>query len=152
MSLNKVFLQGRLGADPELKVTPNGVEVASVSIAVDRDRKDADGNRQSDWVNIVAWRGTAKFLADYFTKGRVLIVDGRLQTRNYTDKEGNKRTAFEVVADNIYFGDSKREGDHGGGYAPAPSYGGNYSAAQSYAQQGGGFAELPDEDDGELPF
>ena len=85
--LNKVILQGRLGADPELRTTPTGVEVATVNIAVDRDRKDADGNRLSDWVTIVAWRNTAKFLSQYFQKGKTLIVDGRLQMRNWTDTE-----------------------------------------------------------------
>lgn len=144
MSLNKVILQGRLGADPELRTTPTGVEVATVNIAVDRDRKDANGERQSDWVTIVAWRGTAKFLCQYFQKGRMILVEGRLQTRNYTDRDGNKRTATEVVADNIYFGDSKHN-EGGTGYPAA-----NQSAAMAYAQQGANFAEL-DEDDGELP-
>lgn len=143
--LNKIVLQGRLGSDPELRTTPTGVEVATVNIAVDRDRKDADGNRQSDWVTIVAWRGTAKFLSTYFQKGRMILVEGRLQMRSYTDKDGNKRTAAEVVADNIYFGDSKNGGEQSSGH------GGNYSTAQSYAQQGGGFEELHD-DDGPLPF
>ena len=161
--LNKVFLQGRLGADPEMKVTPSGTEVTTVNIAVDRDRKDANGERQTDWVTIIAWRQTAKFLADYFKKGRIVIVEGRLQVRKYTDRDGNNRTVTEVVADNVYFGDSKRD-EQGGGY------GGNYSAAQSYAQGGGynapaynaptgygmptgdQFSELRDDNDGELPF
>ena len=150
--LNKVILQGRLGSDPELRTTPNGVEVATVNIAVDRDRKDASGERQTDWVTIVAWRNTAKFLSSYFQKGRMILVEGRLQIRNYTDRDGNKRTAAEVVADNIYFGDSRRDGE-GGGFsysAPAPAY----NAAPSYgtpAPAGDHFAELS-EDDGELPF
>lgn len=158
MSLNKVFLQGRLGADPEMKVTPSGTEVTTVNIAVDRDRKDADGNRQTDWITIVAWRNTAKFLSTYFQKGRIVLVEGRLQVRNYTDRDGNKRTAAEVVADNIYFGDSKRDeqgGGSGGNYSAAQSYaqGGGYGAPAYNAPTGGGFAELPDEDlDGELPF
>lgn len=139
MSLNRIVLQGRLGADPELRTTPTGVEVATVNIAVDRDRKDAEGNRQSDWVTIVAWKGTAKFLAQYFQKGRVIIVDGRLRMRNWTDKDGNKRTSAEVVADNIYFGDNKREEtEH---YAPTQSYG---------APSSDNLAELAD--DGPLPF
>ena len=150
--LNKVILQGRLGSDPELRTTPNGVEVATVNIAVDRDRKDASGERQTDWVTIVAWRNTAKFLSSYFQKGRMILVEGRLQIRNYTDRDGNKRTAAEVVADNIYFGDSRRDGD-GGGYntfaapnygTPAPNYGTPAPASDH-------FAELS-EDDGELPF
>ena len=150
--LNKVILQGRLGSDPELRTTPSGVEVATVNIAVDRDRKDANGERQTDWVTIVAWRNTAKFLSTYFQKGRMVLVEGRLQMRNYTDRDGNKRTAAEVVADNIYFGDSRRDGE-GGGFsysAPAPAY----NAAPSYgtpAPAGDHFAELS-EDDGELPF
>ena len=150
--LNKVILQGRLGSDPELRTTPSGVEVATVNIAVDRDRKDANGERQTDWVTIVTWRSTAKFLSTYFQKGRMILVEGRLQMRNYTDRDGNKRTAAEVVADNIYFGDSRRDGE-GGGFsysAPAPAY----NAAPSYgtpAPAGDHFAELS-EDDGELPF
>lgn len=139
MSLNRIVLQGRLGADPELRTTPTGVEVATVNIAVDRDRKDADGNRLSDWVTIVAWRNTAKFLSQYFQKGKTLIVDGRLQMRNWTDKDGNKRTSAEVVAENIYFcGENKKEET----YAPPQSYG---------APAADQFAELR-EDDGELPF
>lgn len=151
--LNKVILQGRLGSDPELRTTPSGVEVATVNIAVDRDRKDANGDRQTDWVTIVAWRNTAKFLSTYFQKGRMILVEGRLQMRSYTDRDGNKRTAAEVVADNIYFGDSRRDGEAGGGFsysAPAPAY----NAAPNYgtpAPAGDHFAELS-EDDGELPF
>ena len=149
--LNKVILQGRLGSDPELRTTPSGVEVATVNIAVDRDRKDASGERQTDWVTIVAWRNTAKFLSTYFQKGRMILVEGRLQMRNYTDRDGNKRTAAEVVADNIYFGDSRRDGESGGGFSySAPVY----NAAPSYgtpAPAGDHFAELS-EDDGELPF
>ena len=137
--LNKVLLQGRLGGDPELRTTPSGVEVATVNIAVDRDRKDANGERQADWVTIVAWRNTAKFLSGHFTKGRLMIVEGRLQMRNYTDRDGNKRTAAEVVADNIYFGDSRREGESG------------YSAPAYNAPAPAGFSELP-EDDVPLPF
>lgn len=145
--LNKVILQGRLGSDPELRTTPNGTEVATVNIAVDRDRKDADGNRPTDWVTIVAWKNTAKFLSRYFQKGRILIVEGRLQIRNYTDKEGNKRTAAEVVADNLYFGDSNRDNNQGGGYS-APNNGGiSYGTPPSDS-----FAELSDENSGELPF
>lgn len=156
--LNRVILQGRLGSDPELRTTPNGVEVATVNIAVDRDRKDANGDRQTDWVTIVAWRNTAKFLSSYFQKGRMILVEGRLQMRNYTDRDGNKRTAAEVVADNVYFGDSRRDGESGGynnysapAYNAAPSYG---TPAPNYgtpAPAGDHFAELS-EDDGELPF
>ena len=141
--LNKVILQGRLGSDPELRTTPNGTEVATVNIAVDRDRKDADGNRQSDWVTIVAWRNTAKFMDQYFQKGRVMVVEGRLQMRNYTDRDGNKRTTAEVVADNIYFGDSKKED-------PLDGLMKNMGGTSYGAPSSDSFAELAD--DGSLPF
>lgn len=152
--LNKIFLQGRLVADPELRHTPGGVAVTSFRIAVDRDFKDREtGEKKADFINIVAWRQTGEFVSRFFTKGRMAIVEGRLQIRDYTDRDGNKRTIAEVVADNIYFGDSRREGDGGGSpasyggspYAPAP--GGGYSPALDGDQ----FAELSD-DDGELPF
>lgn len=143
--LNKIILQGRLGADPELRTTPNGVEVCTVNIAVDRDRKDADGNRQSDWVTIQTWRGTAKFLSQYFQKGHMILVEGRLQMRNYTDRDGNKRTAAEVVADNIYFGDSKKDEDPLNGLMK------NMGGTSYGTPPADGFAELS-EDDGELPF
>lgn len=143
MSLNRVILQGRLGGDPELRTTTSGVEVASVNIAVDRDRKDQNGERQTDWVTVVAWRNTAKFLSSYFQKGRMILVDGRLQMRSYTDKEGNKRTAAEVVADNIYFGDSKQDPLSG----LVQNMGGT-----AYGMPGAdSFAEL-EEENGNLPF
>lgn len=141
--LNKVILQGRLGADPELRTTTNGTEVASVNIAVDRDRKDQNGERQSDWVTIVAWKHTAKFLAQYFQKGRTILVEGRLQMRNYTDRDGNKRTAAEVVADNIYFGDSKKDDPMNGLIQ-------NMGGTSYGAPASDNFSELAD--DGPLPF
>lgn len=160
--LNKVFLQGRLVADPELRQTPSGVSVATFRIAVDRDFKNKEtGEKETDFVTIVTWRATAEFVSRYFQKGRMAIVEGRLQMRNYTDRDGNKRTAAEVVADNVYFGDSRRDGESGGGYgnysAPAPSYNAapNYGTpAPNYgtpAPANDHFAELS-EDDGELPF
>ncbi len=124
--LNKVILMGRLVADPEAKQTPSGVSVTTFRIAVDRDFKNKQtGEKEVDFFNIVAWRSTADFIVKYFTKGRMIVVEGRLQSRNYTDKDGNKRYITEVVADNVYFGDSKRDGD-GSSYssqasAPAPS-------------------------------
>lgn len=156
--LNKIFLQGRLVADPEMRHTPSGVAVASLRLAVDRDFKDKEtGEKKADFINVVAWRSTAEFVSRYFTKGRMAVVEGRLQIRDYTDRDGNKRTAAEVVADNVYFGDSKRDAE-GGGYG---GYGGGYSAPApsapvhppAYAAPAGGdqFAEL-DDDDGELPF
>lgn len=138
--LNHLVLQGRLGSDVELRTTPSGVEVATVNLAVDRDVKDKDGSRKTDWITVVAWRQRAIFLSRYFTKGRMAVVEGRLQIRDYTDRDGNKRTAAEVVADNVYFGDSKRDAE-GGGY-------GGYAAPQ---RPGDGFAELEDDDDS-LPF
>ena len=162
--LNKIFLMGRLARDPELRRTQTGTPVASFRLAVDRDFKDRNtGERATDWIDVVAWRQTAEFVSRYFTKGRMAVVEGRLQMRDWTDKEGNKRTSAEVVADNVYFGDSKRDGDGGGyssgygqgGYAPA---GGGYGAAPSAPSGFGGsdretdqFAELSD-DDGDLPF
>lgn len=112
--LNKIFLQGRLVADPELRHTPSGVAVATFRLAVDRDFKDKEtGERQADFINIVAWRQTGVFVNQYFSKGRMAIVEGKLQTRTYDDKDGVRRYATEVVADNVYFGDSKRDGDGG---------------------------------------
>ena len=160
--LNKIFLQGRLVADPELRHTQNGIAVASFRLAVDRDFKDREtGERKADFINIVAWRQTAEFVSRFLTKGRLAIVEGKLQTRDYTDRDGNRRYATEVVADNVYFGDSRRDAEGGGSYG---GYGGGYSAPAPAASapvpppaytapMGGGsqFAEL-DDDDGELPF
>lgn len=157
--LNKIFLMGRLVADPELKQTPSGVAVATFRIAVDRDFKNKEtGERETDFVTIVTWRSTAEFVSRYFSKGRMAVVEGRLQIRPYTDRDGNKRSATEVVADNIYFGDSKRDEDgSGGGYQPG-GYGGGYGGSRQTAQgagrppQSGQFQELDDDDDGDLPF
>lgn len=152
--LNKIFLQGRLVADPELRHTQNGVAVASFRLAVDRDFKDREtGERKADFINVVAWRQTGEFVSRFLTKGRLAVVEGRLQIRDWTDKDGGKRRSAEVVADNVYFGDSKRDGgDNSGynpGYAPAPA---SHSAAPSnFSASGSDFAEIG-EDDGELPF
>lgn len=107
--LNKIFLMGRLTHDPELRRTQNGTAVASFSLAVDRDFKGDDGKRATDFIDIVAWRAVAEFVAKYFTKGRMAIVEGRLQLRDWKDKDGNARRSAEVIADNVYFGDSKRD-------------------------------------------
>ena len=108
--LNKVFLQGRLTADPELRHTPNGVAMASFRLAVDRDFKDKEsGQRKADFISVTAWRQTAEFASRFLSKGRMAIVEGKLQVREFNDKDGNRRFATEVVADNIYFGDSKRD-------------------------------------------
>ena len=111
MALNKVCLVGRLTNDPELRKTGADISVVSFTIAVDRDTKKADGTRETDFIDIVAWRGTADFVAKYFAKGRMAAVDGRLQIRSWTDQEGNKRRSAEVVADNVYFGDTKKDND-----------------------------------------
>lgn len=107
--LNVVCLMGRLGADPELRYTPSQIPVTSFSIAVDRTFQPKDQEKQTDWINIVAWRGTAEFITRYFHKGSMIAVQGSLQSKNYTDKQGNKRTSYEVVADNVFFGESKRD-------------------------------------------
>ena len=106
--LNKIILMGRLTRDPELRRTGSGTAVTSFSLAVDRDFKSQSGEKETDFIDIVAWRSTAEFVSKYFTKGRMAVVEGRLQIRDWTDKAGNKRTTAEVVADNVYFADSKR--------------------------------------------
>ena len=106
--LNKIILMGRLARDPELKRTTSGTAVTSFSLAVDRDFKSQSGEKETDWIDCVAWRGTAETVCKYFTKGRMMIVAGRLQIRDWTDKDGGKRRSAEVVADNVYFADSKR--------------------------------------------
>lgn len=130
--LNKIFIMGRLTRDPELRRTQGGNAVTSFALAVDRDFKSADGTKETDFIDVVAWRNTAEFAAKYFTKGRMAVVEGHLQMRDWTDKDGNKRCNAEVVADNIYFGDSKREDAPAGNSAPT-------------------FEEI-EEDDGDLPF
>ena len=146
--LNKIFLMGRLTRDPELRRTQSGTAVTSFSLAVDRDFKSQSGEKETDFIDVVAWRSTAEFVAKYFTKGRMAVVEGRLQIREWKDKDGNNRRSAEVVADNIYFGDSKRDGA-GSDYAPAYSAPmGGYNAPMGGASA---FAEI-DEEDGDLPF
>ena len=146
--LNHIVIMGRLTRDPELRRTGTGVAVASFSLAVDREFSPRDGGeRETDFIDCVAWRQTGEFVSKYFTKGRMAVVSGRLQIRSWTDKDGNKRRTAEIVADNVYFGDSKREGDSGSYSAPAPSYG-SYSAPAPAASD---FAMLED-DDAQLPF
>ena len=153
--LNHITIMGRLTRDPELRRTGSGTAVASFTLAVDRDFAPRDGGeRETDFIDCVAWRQTGEFVSKYFTKGRMAVVSGRLQIRSWTDKDGNKRRSAEVVADNVYFGDSRRDGDNGGSSfggnaysAPAPSFGG-YSAPAAPASD---FAML-DDDDAQLPF
>ena len=150
--LNKVFIMGRLVKDPELRRTQSGTAVTSFRIAVDRDFKSQDGSKQADFFDVVAWRNTAEFVSKYFTKGRMAVVEGRLQTRDWTDRDGGKRVATEIVADNIYFGDSKRDG--AGEYGGAPAYSAPMGGRSAYAapvDNHSDFAEIGEED-GELPF
>lgn len=133
--LNRIIVMGRLTRDPELRRTNSGNAVTSFTVAVDRDFKTQSGEKETDFIDVVAWRNTAEFVSKYFSKGRMAVVEGRLQLRDWTDKEGNKRRTAEIVADSVYFGDSKRDGGDNSGCAPAPS---------------GGFDEI--EDDGDLPF
>ncbi len=155
--LNHIVIMGRLTRDPELRRTGSGVAVTSFSLAVDRDFGNREsGEKETDFIDCVAWRQTGEFVSKYFTKGRMAVVSGRLQIRNWTDKEGNKRRTAEVIADNVYFGDSKRDGDS----SSAP-YGGNAYAAPAAGNFGGysapavtpasDFAML-DDNDAQLPF
>ena len=149
--LNKIILMGRLTRDPELRRTQSGTAVTSFSLAVDRDFKSQSGEKETDFIDIVAWRGTAEFVSKYFTKGRMAVFLFLLHIRDWTDREGGKRRSSEVIADNVYFGDSKREG--GSDYSPAPAYG-TPAPSRGYAAPAGGqsdFAEIGEED-GELPF
>ena len=173
--LNHITIMGRLVRDPELRRTGSGVAVASFTVAVDRDFGGRDGGeKETDFIDCVAWRQTGEFVSKYFTKGRMIVVSGRLQIRSWTDKDGNKRRTAEVVADNVYFGDSKRDNDSGSSYggntyggnnygssygnnnygggnaynAPAPNYGGYNAPAAAPASD---FAMLED-DDAQLPF
>ena len=148
--LNHITVMGRLVRDPELRRTGSGVAVASFTVAVERDFGGRDGGeRKTDFINCVAWRQTGEFISKYFAKGRMIVVDGRLEMRDWTDREGNKRTSAEINVDNAYFGDSKRDGDNGGSYsAPAASGFGGYSAPAAPASD---FAML-DDDDAQLPF
>lgn len=143
--LNHIVIMGRLARDPELRHTQTGTPVATFRLAVDRDYKDkTTGERGTDWIDVVAWRGTGEFVSRYFTKGRMAVVDGRLQMREWTDKEGNRRTTAEVVADNVYFGDSKREDSGRNSFSDCPP---EYGASQGKDQ----FFEMAD-DDRDIPF
>ena len=169
--LNHITIMGRLVRDPELRTTQSGTNVTSFTLAVDRDFKSREsGEKGTDFIDVVAWRQTAEFVCKYFTKGRMAIAEGRLQIREWKDKDGNNRRTAEVVAENVYFGDSKRDGagEPAGYGAPAygaPAYGGNagyganaapaYGAPPAYGggygAESSGFSEIAD-DDGDLPF
>lgn len=166
--LNHIVIMGRLTRDPELRRTGSGIAVASFSVAVERDIANKEsGERETDFIDCTAWRSTGEFVSKYFQKGSMIVVSGRLQVRSWTDKEGNKRRNAEIVADNVYFGSSRRDDASSGSYnnnsygnnygsAPASNYGGGYSApAPSYsapaAAPASDFAMLED-DDAQLPF
>lgn len=147
--LNHIIIMGRLTRDPELRRTGSGTAVASFTLAVDRDFAPKDGGeRETDFIDCVAWRQTGEFVSRYFTKGRMAVVSGRLQIRSWTDKDGNKRRSAEIVADNVYFGDSKRDGDAAPASAAAPAFGGYSAPASAPASD---FSML-EEDDAQLPF
>lgn len=133
MGLNHITIMGRITRDLDLKRTQSGVAVLNFTVAVDRDYKNGD-EKQTDFIDVVCWRNQAEFVSKYFGKGRMIVVDGSLQSRKWQDKDGNNRTSWEVQAQNVYFGDSRRDGDGGGQQAPAPQ----------------SFAEV--EEDGNLPF
>ena len=132
--LNKIIIMGRLTRDPELKRTQSGTAVTSFALAVDRDFKDSSGEKATDFIDVVAWRNTAEYVAKYFSKGRMAVIEGRVQSRTWKDKHDQSRKTTELRVDNIYFADSKKDG-----------------AASASENTGGGFEELT-EDDGELPF
>ena len=175
--LNHITIMGRLTRDPELRRTGTGVAVASFTVAVDRDFGNREsGERETDFIDCVAWRSTGEFVSKYFTKGSMIVVSGRLQIRGWTDKDGNKRRSAEVVADNVYFGESKRSNE-GGSYNSGNSYGSNNYGGNNYGGNnyganggfGGGYAPqapgyaapasapasdfaMLEDDDAQLPF
>ena len=162
--LNHITIMGRLTRDVELRSTQSGVSVASFTVAVDRDFGARDsGERQTDFIDCVAWRQTGEFVSKYFRKGSMIVVSGRLQSRKWQDRDGNNRTSWEVNADNVYFGESRRDGDSGrdsftGSSNSGSSYGNSYGSGSSYGNSYGSapaasnsFSEV-DDGDGELPF
>ena len=140
--LNKIIIMGRLTRDPELRRTGSGTAVTSFSLACDRDFKSQSGDKETDFIEVVAWKNTAEFVSKYFSKGRMAVVEGRLQIRDWTDKAGNKRTTAEVVADNVYFADSKRSESNDNQKE-------NFNALSGRVSDD--FAPISEED-GEIPF
>ncbi len=140
--LNKIIIMGRLTIDPELRRTGSGTAVTSFSLACDRDFKSQSGEKETDFIEVVAWKNTAEFVSKYFSKGRMAVVEGRLQIRDWTDKAGNKRTTSEVVAENVYFADSKRSESNDNQKE-------NFNALSGRISDD--FAPISEED-GEIPF
>lgn len=160
--LNKAILMGRLTRDPELRHTQSNMPVCSFSLAIDRDRKGPNGERQTDFIDCVAWNRTAEFVSQWFTKGMMAIVVGRIQSRNWEDKNGNKRVSIEINCDEVSFGETKksRESNMGGGgfgydggsqMRPEPS-GSQVAPAFDLPTGGSDFSELADDDDSDVPF
>ena len=156
--LNHITVMGRLTRDPEMRTTQSGVSVVSFTVACDRDFGGRDGGeRRTDFIDCVAWRSTGEFVSKYFHKGSMIVVSGRLQSRKWQDREGNNRTSWEINADNVYFGESRRDSDSG-----RDSYSGNsYSSSYSHNSYDAGKSSAPapsntfvelDDGDGELPF
>lgn len=143
--LNVAVLMGRLTGDPEIRVTPDGKKVASFSVACDRDFKNRDGERQTDFLNIVAWEKTAEFLEKYFHKGDLISIEGRIQARQYQDRNGNNRTAVEIVARNVFFAGGKKDTKGAQKMNPAPQKQASFEPVKD-----DGFALIDDEED--LPF
>lgn len=139
MALNHIAIMGRLTKDPELRHTQSGKPVASFTVAVDRDFS-RDGQRETDFVDVVAWNALGEFVSKYFRKGSMAVVSGRLQSRKWQDRDGNNRVSWEIKADSVYFGEKKSEGSNAASYS-----------AEQYGQGQQDFTDLPD-DDGELPF
>ena len=138
--LNTAILMGRLVADPELRHTPNNVAVTSFTIAVDRSYVKAGTERQADFIDIVAWRNTAEFVCRYFRKGQMIALQGSIQTRSYTDSQGIKRKAFEIVAENVHFADSKRDGNSSGN---GNNFNNNYNGYKEQPRQDAFIAPAP---------
>ena len=152
--LNHIVIMGRLTRDPELRTTQSGVSVTSFTVAVDRDFGGRDGGeRQTDFVDCVAWRQTGEFVSKYFHKGSMIVVSGRLQSRKWQDRDGNNRTSWEINADNVYFGESRRDGDSSRDSYSNNTYSSSYDSGRSSAPAPASntFVEL-DDGDGELPF
>ena len=159
--LNHIVVMGRLVRDPELRRTGSGVAVASFCLACDRDYNPKDGGeKETDFIDVTVWRGTAEFVSKYFSKGQMAVVSGRLQIRNYTDKDGNKRRAAEIVADSVYFGESRKQQDGNSTYQPQSTYqgeAGGFPDTLAYAKElmarrdQGEFVMIED-DDAQLPF
>ena len=155
--LNRILIMGRLTRDPEIKYLQSNVPVTRFTVAVDRDYSGRDGGeKQTDFIDCVAWRSTAEFVMNYFRKGSMAVVSGRLQIRNWEDKDGNKRRSAEVVAENVYFGESKRDSERAGGYKqnPIPMQGSSQDVLQFVTVPSNWqdeYTELSD-DEGELPF